>query len=99
VWYNSLYGWLGWGVALINKGEYKLNKKDSLEYDTFTEIIAKELGFDHDHNLEHWAYSNPEIWGNPFGSDMFSHASAYNGAKNLKEVVEHLESVQSRLST
>jgi len=60
--------------------------------------MAKDLGFNWG-ELESWAKGNPDIWGNRRGEYLFSSEGAYDGAKNLAEVVEWFKGVQSRLPT
>lgn len=58
--------------------------------------MAEDLGFNYENDLELWAHHNPEVWGNEDGGSMFYDADAYDGAKNLHEVIAFLEKVKDR---
>lgn len=59
--------------------------------------MAEDLGFKDALDLKQWARHNPAIWGNRDGDGMFCVTAAYNGATNLPEAIQHLESVMNRL--
>ena len=54
-------------------------------------------------SISDWARENPEIWGNNSGSYVFSSPLAFvgptrpNGAKTLKDIVDHWKEVYERL--
>lgn len=59
--------------------------------------MAIHLGFKRRFDLKNWAASNPEIWGNKYGYNMFTNKIAWNESTTLAEVIAHLESVRDRL--
>lgn len=71
-----------------------------LTYEKGANRLALDLGFNHQYYIREWALNSPELWGNPHGFDMFSHAKAYdhgNGpAKTLADVIHHFEFVADR---
>jgi hypothetical protein len=85
----------GWfGVAL--DGGKRVN------YNEYAYEMAKFLGFKHRGALEDWADNFPEIWGNDFGSDMFSDNIAFGKYRDekltLKDVSNHWFGVAKRMT-
>lgn len=93
---NSVHCVAGWyATQHIDDCENIYNTK-IVSYHTGADLLSKNLGFDERFDLADWAEKNPEIWGNEDGDDIFYDTCAYNGAKNLKEVVEYLKGVRDR---
>lgn len=64
-------------------------------------IIARDLGFEFGYNLEIWAHTNPIIWGNECGNAIFADGMAFGEKSDLisiRTIINHLKSVQKRLS-
>ena len=62
--------------------------------------MAHDLGFDSKEDLEEWAMSNPVLWGNEKGYDMFESVDAINsecGIIKLSEIVSHWRDVAERI--
>lgn len=60
------------------------------------DLMAAQLGFFDNWEVRRWAARNPYIWGNDVGEFIFSDTDAYDGAKNLHEVIEFLTKVRDR---
>lgn len=91
------------GTPLCHGGWYfiargKQSKDEFQDYRTGTNLMAQDLGFRKDFDLQQWAFDYPYIWGNVDGYSMFSSCRAFNfGCEQLSDIVKHWESVQSRL--
>ena len=59
--------------------------------------MAQDLGFTCMVSLAQWCEDNPKLWGNSHGAVLFGSISAWNNAKNLMGVVNHLIAVGNRL--
>jgi len=80
------------GWYAIAKG---LNEKsDRVDFLDGARALSEDLGINF---IEAWARENPEIWGNQRGGDMFLSKRAWNGAKSISQVINHLEAVHDRL--
>lgn len=64
--YGISVGYKFQGKRLYNKNEERVG------FVTGMQLMARILGFADDTELEEWAWSNPEIWGNPYGKYMFT---------------------------
>lgn len=79
------------------------NLTRSLTYVEGAEQMANDLGFNSTWGLKTWASTHPELWGNYAGNAMFSDQSAFtskkrpNGAKNLKDIIQHWTEVYERV--
>lgn len=60
-------------------------------------LMARDLGFKSNREFETWATKNAKIWGNGKGQHIFGTKDAWNNAKSLAGVVQHLKRVQRRL--
>lgn len=66
-------------------------------------LMANMLGFGRRHEFECWADDNPDIWDNPYGMEMFIDKKAFkspqrpSGAKDVADIINHLQDVQARL--
>ncbi len=65
----------GWYAFSANQGERTMKYRS---YRSGADLMAQELGFKNRHELTDWAYSNPKIWGNRNGFDMFNNGDAFN---------------------
>lgn len=94
--------WHPCGTVHCVGGWYGISALEAIDnriYTSYTkgaEKMAQDLGFSRPRELTIWAYNNSEIWGNNDGPYMFSEAAAYDGAKNLHEVIAFLEKVRDR---
>lgn len=81
--------------------EYPLS---SMGYSEGAKLMAKDLGFSSDIELQRWARDCLEIWGNGDGYCMFASSSAYGLSSELNEkpfpmeiVIQHWKGVLERL--
>lgn len=69
-----------WAQAYYELGEGE-RPDDSIpsvtELENGQESFARYLGADSAQELVHWAAANPDLWGNDFGAEMFTHDAAY----------------------
>ena len=72
-------------------------KGRSIYFDAGAKLLAQDLGFVCRSDLEGWACKNPSTWGAPDGGIMFCSLKAWNNAKNLMDVVNHLIAIGNRL--
>lgn len=77
----------------------KLDEYDS-KYSDGAKIIAIDLGFNDKSYLRKWAESNPLLWGNSFGNDMFCDGRAFNQPEDtgfsLQTIINHWKCVKER---
>jgi hypothetical protein len=79
-----------------------INNPFEMGFSTGADRMALDLGFIADEYtpsrqlLGDWADEHPEIWGNIYGMSVFTSSKAYNGAKNMAEVIQFLEKVRDR---
>lgn len=65
--------------------------------------MAKDLGLEDNQELERWANDHPKEWGNEKGRYMFINETSFksstrpNGAKSLKDIIQHWREVKERL--
>ena len=79
-------------VFNLNKEEYLqrsyLSEKNEegtmipLNFKNGADRIARDLGFTSRRELEKWATSNPERWGNKYGGSLFYDENAFNEKGN-----------------
>ena len=74
------------------------------EYRGFTEgvnAVTQDLGFDEYEDVKDWAEKHPELWGNPYGSGMFSSPRAFGGTYEkeltVKDIAAHWLAVADRI--
>ena len=65
-------------------------------------LMARDLGFDHQEDLEHFMMDHPEIWGNDQGRRLFVGNSAFHGTDApyplvMHHIVEHWKGVAARV--
>lgn len=89
----------GW-YAMANLDKFEPNT--TLDFIDGANLMAQDLGFIDDRDLEHWAERNRRIWGNEEGEEMFCDVGAYNGLYEDSEnpmtiIIEHFEGVRDRL--
>lgn len=90
---------MGW-YAVANKNRKIIKKEINTGYCGYVAgcyLMSKDLGFSETGDFNIWAESNPKKWGNDDGNFLDSDPAAYDGAKNMREVVEFLERVEERL--
>jgi hypothetical protein len=83
----------GWYAVATLYGRKRLTYSDGANE------MASDLGFSGGFgisDLENWAESNPDIWGNRYGYNLFCNENAYDNAETLYEVVTFLEGVRDR---
>lgn len=87
------------GSPMCHGGWYAVAKKKGLDYQTGSELIAKDLGFANQFDLRYWADGNEEIWDNNNGYYMFCDCTAFNYRNNLTlgKIITHWKGVQKRL--
>ena len=71
------------------------------DFNDGAKLMAEHLGFGSNYpfnvyGLMKWAHFNPKLWDNGFGWDMFSSIKAFNNAKTLRGVRNHLAKVHNR---
>lgn len=77
--------------------------KEHIRYLAGANIMANDLGFDDYVDLKIWADTNPDIWGNKHGIEMFLNKEAFIssnrpfGAQTLQDIINHWKEVQTRL--
>ena len=97
-------GWYAM-ATLFKDGFSSVDVDAYISFKTGTHEIAKALGFSCTDDLEHWADTSPELWGNDLGSWMFYELMAYNGMDEdsmgvhnpITIIIDHFKGVQSRL--
>lgn len=93
----------GWFAVANIKNKYIKEeiKEGYCNYEDGANLIAKRLGFKSPYELAKWAKENPEIWGNEYGTCMFSRESAYKDLEGsntpMTAIIQHLEGVRDRL--
>lgn len=100
------------GTPMCHAGWYALAVKDELPTDRGINfqhgkiLMSKHLGFEElgDYDVSTWAYQNPDIWGNNYGSGMFCDPEAFVTDKrpnywdlSLQSIVDHWTDVRDRL--
>lgn len=60
-----------------------------VHWDEGANAFARAVGFRHYEELEEWAALRPDLWGNPYGGDMFTRATAYGETPQGDEVTIH----------
>ena len=102
--YACFAGWF----ALVTLGDSVLENKG---YSSGVAELDRYLGFrgfpkQSESRFKEWARSNPDLWDNYHGRDMFVAKEAFynaderpRGAVNLFDVVEHLDAVADRIET
>ena len=89
----------GW-YAVACRARKVIKKRISFadcNYQHGADLMAEDLGFGCRLDLMDWARDNPKIWGNVEGEGIFCDAIAFNNAKTMRGVVQHLERVLKRL--
>ena len=70
----------------------------SFGHRNFTNMMAKDLGFEDYNALTDWAHYNPRIWGNEKGASMFCEAEAFDyDFISLRDIADHWTRVGDRL--
>jgi hypothetical protein len=86
-------GWYAW----INKDRLSGNY---LDYSDGSQLMAEDLGFKYESYLNLWAESNPKIWGNKKGRNMFCSSSAFSKTgktvESISTILKHWEGVKVR---
>jgi hypothetical protein len=81
----------GWyAVAVLNTNRCKVNFVDGANK------MAQDLGFWDYTDLDEWARTHQLIWGNAYGSALFSSKIAYDGAESISDIIVFLEKVRER---
>jgi hypothetical protein len=83
----------GWYAVAAN---VKPDNFGIVDFDDGALALAKTLGFIDKHALKDWALNNPNLWGNPYGNNMFCSISAFNDAKTMRGVINHWIGVHNR---
>ena len=92
----------GW-YAHANKE--RLDDVFSSDYSNGARMMAEDLGFDHQTDLEAWARLNPDLWGNKKGAELFTYDCAFTTVSDsiseepdaLAMIGEHWQGVTDRL--
>lgn len=97
-------GWYAIAANLHFRRILGMQFKRTVSYFDGANAMAKALGFKHYEELRMWANLNPNIWGNYFGTTMFTMSLAFEhphkrpyGAKNLQHIIDHWQEVHDRL--
>lgn len=103
----------GWYV-IANKLHYREKKRfflgdkivctRGLGFNDGIRLMSEHLGFGLGENILTWAGCNPDVWGNNYGTAMFSGEIAFihknkrpSGAKTLQHIIDHWTEVAIRL--
>lgn len=94
------------GTVHCHGGTYALERCDldePLIYSHGAHMMAVDLGFETMGDLELWAHTHPDIWGNTHGSAMFASSLAFIskdrpwGAGSVCDIRNHWNEVADRL--
>jgi hypothetical protein len=92
----------GWYAVAVKEWQ-KEPKSTFISYTLGAGKMARDLGFEWMTDLEHWAEEHPRLWGNIHGAGVFSNPMAFqsptrpNGARNVRDIVEHWKEVHARI--
>jgi hypothetical protein len=88
----------GWyAVANLNRKEIKDEfNQGRVSFVNGAELMAQDLGFRCNYDLQNWAEVNPEIWGNEKGFEMLSKERAYDNP-GFDGVIAQFETVRDNL--
>lgn len=91
------------GTYLCHAGAYYASKiiipQKGDDYKDGAATMAYDLGFSGYMELEEWAKTNPDVWGNEYGRWMFCSAFAFinskhlHGAESISDIADHWEMV------
>lgn len=94
---HCVAGW--YAIASMGEDVFNLRGTDYISYSTGVAKMANDLGFEHLFELPEWAHKNKKLWGNPYGSNLFTCANAYTNkyksfAGGISDIIHHLELVK-----
>lgn len=85
-------GWYAAASGLFRNS----NNVNKATYNDGANVLANDLGFVGQCELEDWAEENPKLWGNESGTLMFCTSEAFNGATSLKQIRDWWADVRNR---
>ena len=75
------------------------DQRSHLDFTIGADMLAADLEFADRYDLEYWAATYTQIWGNPSGGDMFSGEAAFcgNDSASIHDVIAHWRGVADRI--